>query len=99
MCKMRSSAFFPVAALSGALTLTAADAGLSPGVQAQDTSAATIIAVQIRKQGFTCRKVKSALRVPGVTRPDLPIWHLRCKNAAYRVQLVPNMAAKVERLD
>ena len=32
------------------------------------------------------------------TRPDEPVWILTCANAAYRVRLVPNLAAHIERL-
>jgi len=96
---MRMLALFTVAALGGALALNAADTALAPGAQAQDESAASIIAVQIRKQGFACEKAESADRDLGATRPDLPVWTLKCTNASYRVELVPNMAAKVERLD
>jgi hypothetical protein len=96
---MRVLAFSCIAALGGALALNAIDNSLAPDAQAQDESAASIIAAQIRKQGFACEKPKSADRDPGVSRPDLPVWTLKCSNASYRVELVPNMAAKVERLD
>lgn len=96
---MRLLALCTVAALGGALALNAADTALSTGAKAQDESAANIIAVQIRKQGFTCDKPKSAKKESGASRPDLPVYILDCGNASYRVQLVPNMAAKVERLN
>lgn len=96
---MRILAFSCIGALGGALALNAANTALAPDAQAQDESAGSIIAAQIRKQGFACEKVESADRDAGVSRPDLPVWTLKCKNASYRVQLVPNMAAKVERID
>lgn len=57
-----------------------------------------IIAVQIRKQGFACKNAESATRDPAASQPDDAAWILRCDTARYKVLLVPNMAAKVERL-
>jgi hypothetical protein len=57
-----------------------------------------IIAVQIRKQGFACKTPLSAERDTTTGNPDDPVWTLKCDNASYRVHLVPNMAAKIERL-
>jgi hypothetical protein len=96
---MRILALSVIAALGGALALNATESALSTTAQAQDESAASVIAVQIRKQGFTCSKAKSAKKESGASRPDLPVWILDCDNASYRVQLVPNMAAKVEQLN
>jgi hypothetical protein len=58
---------------------------------------AEIIAVQIREQGYACDKALSAKR----EHPELDdaVWILKCDNASYRVRLIPDMAAKVERLD
>lgn len=96
---MRLLAFFSISALGGALMLNATDTAMSPSAQAQDESAASIIAAQIRKQGFACKTPKSATKEGQVSRPDLPVWLLDCGDASYRVQLVPNMAAKVEKID
>jgi hypothetical protein len=56
-----------------------------------------IIAVQIRKQGYPCPNPKSADHA-GETPLDDARWILHCEGVSYRVTLVPNMAAKVERL-
>lgn len=56
-----------------------------------------IIAVQIRKQGYECKKPASAKR-DGEAKADDSVWILACEGARYRVTLVPKMAAKVERL-
>jgi hypothetical protein len=95
---MRALALSCVAALGGALALNATDTTLSADAQAQDESPANIIAVQIRKQGFPCDKPQSAEKDTEADRPDLPVWKLNCGNAIYRVRLVPNMAAKVEKI-
>lgn len=96
---MRILAFFSISALGGALMLNAADTAVSPSAQAQEDSAASIIAAQIRKQGFACKTPKTATRENKPSRPDLPVWLLDCGDTSYRVQLVPNMAAKVEKVD
>ena len=65
--------------------------------QAADEMPAEIIAVQIREQGYACDKALSARR----EHPELDdaVWILKCDNASYRVRLIPDMAAKVERVD
>ena len=96
---MRMLALVSISALGGALALNAAGTAVSPGAQAQDETPADIIAVQIRKQGFTCGKAESATRDTTASKPDLPVWILKCDNASYRVRLVGNMADHVEQLD
>lgn len=81
-------------------------AGLTLGAVAQTVPAHAeklelskdIIAVQIRKQGFECNSPESAERDEKASQPDSEVWILRCEGLSYRVQLIPNMAAKVERL-
>jgi hypothetical protein len=67
--------------------------------RAADQMAAETIAVQIRDQGFACDKAQSAERDPEFSIPGEEAWILKCSNASYRVRLVPDMAAKVEKLD
>src|SRR5262249_55421780 len=78
-----------VLALGVALTILPA--------RAADEMSAEIIAVQIREQGYACDKALSAER----EHPELDdaVWILKCDNARYRVRLIPDMAAKVEKLD
>jgi len=63
-----------------------------------EEKSAEIIAAHIRNQGYTCQKALSAQRNRRASKPDEPFWVLRCSNAAYRVRLIPDMAAKVERI-
>ena len=79
------------------LLLTAAVA-LGGGVRAQEIPPAKIIADQVRDQGYACSEARSVERDPVYSRPDEPVWILKCDNAAYRVRLVPGMAAAIERL-
>jgi len=58
-----------------------------------------VIAAQIRSQGFLCENPVSAERDSEYSKPGEDAWILKCENAAYRVRLIPDMAAKVERID
>ena len=62
---------------------------------AQET-AQSMLAVQIRSQGYTCDKALGAVRDAKRSKPDYEVWVLRCSNATYRVGRWPDMAAKVE---
>ena len=58
---------------------------------------AEIIAAQIRDQGYACDKALSTTR--DGEHLDDAVWILKCQNATNRVRLVPDMAARVERLN
>jgi len=66
------------------------DAGQSPKVD---------IAAQIRAQGYACDQPQSATKDAQASKPDEEVWLLRCEGASYRVRLIPDMAARVERID
>lgn len=55
-----------------------------------------IIAAHLRTQGYACDAPKSARRDVQSSRPDEPVWLIVCKNARYRVRLVPDMMDVVE---
>jgi hypothetical protein len=57
-----------------------------------------LLAAQIRDQGYVCSEPLSAKKDLIRSRPDQAVWVLRCKNANYRLRLVPDMAARVQRL-
>ena len=57
------------------------------------------IAAQIRRQGYACDQPQSATRDVQASKPDEAVWLLRCEGATYRVRLMPDMAAQVERID
>jgi hypothetical protein len=76
-----------------ALTCLPALAGLA------EEGPADTIAAQIRTQGYACSAPVAATRDRAASRPNETVWLLQCGNARYRVQLVPDMAAQVTRLD
>ena len=60
---------------------------------------ADIIAAKIRGQGYACDSPQNAERDAAASTANEVVWMLRCRNASYRVTLIPNMAAKVEKVE
>jgi hypothetical protein len=67
------------------------------GAVAQETPIG-ILADHIRTQGFSCKAPESATRDEALSKPDEAVWVLKCDGVAYRVRLVPDQAAKVEKI-
>lgn len=89
---MRSEALcWAVAALLGLAVCPAA------AQTASDAQTGELIAVQVRSQGQACAEPVSAMRDPTVE--DDAVWTLTCADAKYRVRLVPDQAAEIEKLD
>jgi hypothetical protein len=65
---------------------------------AQD-DATNIVADQIRAQGYKCDSPQSAKQDTQASKPDEAVWILQCESGSYRVRLIPDMAAKVEKID
>ena len=55
-------------------------------------------AAQIRSQGYACNSPQSAERDVAASAANQTVWMLHCQNASYRVTLIPNLAAKVEKV-
>jgi hypothetical protein len=66
---------------------------------AQQENPGGVVAAHIRMQGFRCEDPTSAEHDVQLSKPNEQVWVLRCANATYRVRLVPDMAAGVERLN
>jgi len=66
---------------------------------AQQPIPAETIAPQVRLQGHRCDEPLSATRDTALSKPNEAVWVLKCANASYRLRLIPNMAATVERLE
>ena len=82
-------AFLLLAALTGAGVFTAS---------AQE-NATSIVADQIRAQGYKCNSPQSAKQDAQASEPDEAVWILQCESGSYRVRLIPDMAARVEKID
>lgn len=74
------------------------ESGLTGSARAAEETPQTVLAAQIRAQGFACDKALSAAKDNNRSRPDHTVWVLKCSNANYRVSGAPDMAAKVELL-
>ena len=94
----------PAMKISAAWLVTLMTMIVAPGIaaaQSDDESdsqeAAGIVATQVRDQGYACDDPVSAKAEQGEDGDN--VWRLDCQNASYRVRLVPDMAASIERID
>ena len=79
--------------------LVGAMLGAFAGAARADDAPVTLLADQIRGQGYSCKSPESAARDTAASKPDEAVWILKCDGVGYRIRLVPDMAAKVEKLD
>jgi hypothetical protein len=80
------------------LVLTGAS-GTQSVLAAEEETAKQIIAAQIQRQGYACDRPEQATRDEERSKPNEAVWVLRCESGTYRVRLVPDMAAHIERLE
>jgi hypothetical protein len=74
----------------------AALVALSSSAMAQpEAEALQVVADQVRAQGYACAEPMAVQRDAEASRPDLPVWVLTCEGGRYRVELVPDMRARV----
>ena len=81
------------------LLVLAGPSGTQPVLAAEEGAPKQIIADQIQRQGYTCERPQQAARDEERSKPDQAVWVLRCESGRYRVRLVPDMAAHVERFE
>lgn len=62
---------------------------------AEDDATATIVADQVRSQGLACSEPVTATKDEAGSKPDLPVYVLTCGNGSYRVELIPDQAARI----
>jgi hypothetical protein len=70
--------------------------GSDPG--AAEETPVDVLGARVRAQGYRCERPAGAERDAERSRPDAPVWILRCEDASYRIRLVPDMAAHVEQI-
>jgi hypothetical protein len=68
------------------------------GAQAGEESSVEILAAKLRSQGFACEKAESARKDEGQSHPNETVWILNCTDGSYKMTLIPNMAARIEKL-
>jgi hypothetical protein len=69
--------------------------GLAESAAVAET-VSSILAAQIRTQGYPCDQALGAKKDVKRSRADHDVWVLRCSNATFRVSRAPDLAAKVE---
>jgi hypothetical protein len=87
---MRRVAFAAFVLLGTASPVIAGGAGDDPK---------EILAAQLRDQGYDCDQPQSASQDMKASKPDEAVWVVQCEKAKYRVHLVPDMAARIERIE
>jgi hypothetical protein len=85
--------------LLGAAVIPGGDLGNAGAAPAAEEAPANILAARLRLQGHRCDHAQSVQRDTERSKPDAAVWIVTCESASYRVQLVPNMAAKVEQIE
>jgi hypothetical protein len=80
------------------LVLATLSNGVRFGQVAKAQTVTSVLAAQIRSQGFACDEPQNATRDAKLSKPDYDVWVLTCKNATYRIGRYPDLAAKVEKL-
>lgn len=90
---MRNSIVFVVSAIAvGSYASSAfADSGLEPPMD--------LLAAQLRTQGYACDHPDSAHLDKDASKPNGKVWIVACKGVHYRMTVVPDLAAKIEKLD
>ena len=81
--------------LASAMTTAAGTAS----AQSDNGEAAALIATQVREQGYACAEPATAKPDAGDSEVGERAWILTCKDGSYRVRLVPDQAATVEKID
>ena len=76
-----------------------AESGTGQPRIASEEMPADTLAIQLHRQGYRCDAPVAAERDAGRSKPNEPVWVLKCANGSYRMRLVPHMAAVVEALD
>jgi hypothetical protein len=71
---------------------------LAASPAAADTEAAKVTAAAIRAQGHACAEPVTAQRDAAASKPDEPVWLVKCGDGNYRVRLMGAARPHVERL-
>lgn len=58
-----------------------------------------IVAIQVRAQGLPCTKALNAKKDIANSFRDEMSWVITCKEAIYRVRLIPHTGAKIKIID
>ena len=59
----------------------------------------TIVSFVVRREGYRCDKPIHASKDEADSIPEVMAWFLKCKNATYKVRLLPHYLSHVEVLE
>ena len=62
-------------------------------------SVETIVSSVVRREGYKCEKPIKATKDEADSVPEEMAWFLKCKNATYKVRLLPHYLSEVEVLE
>jgi hypothetical protein len=91
---MRNSSLFTASAVIAVLVSSGASAGAQSGLEPP----VDLLAAQLRTQGYDCDTPESARPDASASKPNERVWIVRCKGVDYRMTVVPDMAAKIEKI-
>jgi hypothetical protein len=57
-----------------------------------------LLASELRDQGFACDHPDKARLDQKATKPNETVWYVDCKGVSYRMTVVPDLAAKIEKV-
>ncbi len=77
--------------------LAALASGAAQPALAED-AATKLLTDQLKLQGFECKNAQSATRDNAASKPDEVVWIVKCDGASYRMRVIPDMAARIEKL-
>jgi len=67
-----------------------------PCLADETESVETIVSSVVRREGYKCEKPIKATKDVEDSIPEEMAWILKCKNATYKVQLLPHYLSAVE---
>lgn len=69
---------------------------VSPSYAEDTEDAGTVVSTVVRREGYRCDKPVTATRDLTDSIPEEEAWILKCKNASYRVRLLPHSLSPVD---
>jgi hypothetical protein len=83
----------------GALIAVGLADSIATTAASDQSDVSTIVADQVRSQGFPCGNPSSTERIAAESAPNQTAYLLKCEAVTYRVVLIPDQAALVTRLE
>jgi hypothetical protein len=85
--------------MKNAVRFTAAVLFIAPFTVIYAEDAGTVVSTFLLREGYRCDKPITTTRDVADSVPEEEAWILKCKNATYRVRLLPHSLSRVEKLN